>query len=134
MIGMRRVEIHRGDVRLSCLDGGSGRDVVVLLHGLAGSGGRRPRRRRRLPGIEAVAERPRWEQWSRVRAPTLLLRGQNGTTTAAEVSRMVELRPDVEHVVIPDAGHDAHLERPEQWARVLRRFLGRCQNSGERPW
>jgi len=261
------VEIHRDDVRLSCLDGGSGHDVVVLLHGLAGSGqemlptaesllpGRRviamdqrghghsTRRPRDLarsayvddvvavigglagggpvtlvgqsmgghtamltaaahPGlvsglvmleagvggrgdddyparlgawfaswpvpfrdaraaaeflgstpiarswvddleeragglwprfepevmqaaIEAVAESPRWAQWAQVKAPTLLVRGRNGTTTVDEVSRMVEMRPEVEHAVIPDAGHDAHLERPDEWARLLNGFLRR---------
>ena len=33
---VRRVEIHRNGVTLSCIEGGSG-DTVVLLHGLAGS-------------------------------------------------------------------------------------------------
>ncbi|MEU4221736.1 alpha/beta hydrolase [Actinoplanes sp. NPDC026623] len=265
---MKRAEIHRDDVRLSCLDGGSGHDVVVLLHGLAGSGremrataesllpgrrviamdqrghGRSTRRPRDLsrsayvddvvavigelagggpvtlvgqsmgghtamltaarhPGlvsglvmleagvggrddtddyparlgawfaswpvpfrdaraaagflgstpiarswvddleeradglwprfepevmraaIEPVAESPQWAQWARVTAPTLLVRGENGTTTADEVSRMVELRPDVEHAVIAGAGHDAHLENPGEWARLLGSFLRR---------
>ncbi|MEU7908894.1 alpha/beta hydrolase [Actinoplanes sp. NPDC049118] len=75
--------------------------------------------------IEAVAERARWTEWLQVTAPTLLARGSNGTTTAVEVSRMLELRPDVEHVVIPDAGHDAHLDRPDEWARLLQEFLRR---------
>ena len=35
---MTRVEVRRGGVALSCLDGGRGDDVIVLLHGLAGSG------------------------------------------------------------------------------------------------
>ena len=34
---MHRVEVCRGGVTLSCLEGGRGHDVVVLLHGLAGS-------------------------------------------------------------------------------------------------
>jgi pimeloyl-ACP methyl ester carboxylesterase len=75
--------------------------------------------------IEAVAESPRWAQWAQVKAPTLLVRGQNGTTTADEVARMVELRPEVEQAVIADAGHDAHLERPDVWARLLHDFLRR---------
>ncbi|GID97376.1 hypothetical protein Adi01nite_67880 [Amorphoplanes digitatis] len=88
--------------------------------------------------IEGVAERARWEEWREVRAPTLLAYGGNGTTTAAEVIRMLELRPGVAHAVIPDAGHDVHLERPGEWARLLGGFLGSpdrgpVQSSGERP-
>ena len=73
--------------------------------------------------IAAVAERERWPEWQRVRAPTLLVQGQNGTTPAAETRRMLAARPDVTHVVVPDAGHDVHLEQPEVWARALRAFL-----------
>lgn len=28
---------------------------------------------------------------------------------------MVSLRPDVAHVVVPDAGHDVHLEQRDAW-------------------
>ncbi|MET8151230.1 alpha/beta fold hydrolase [Actinoplanes sp. NPDC049668] len=83
--------------------------------------------------IEPVAERARWTEWRDVRAPTLLAYGGNGTTPAAEVTRMRELRPGVAHAVIADAGHDAHLERPVEWARLLTGFLAPAQSSGERP-
>jgi pimeloyl-ACP methyl ester carboxylesterase len=75
--------------------------------------------------IATVAEQERWPEWQRVTAPTLLVRGQNGTTATAEVERMLALRPDVRHTVIPDAGHDAHLEQHGAWIRVLRDFLDR---------
>jgi pimeloyl-ACP methyl ester carboxylesterase len=74
--------------------------------------------------IEAVAEKARWVEWRAVRAPTLLVSGQNGTMGPAELSRMLAMRPDVSHVVIPDAGHDAHLDRPAEWSSLLRGFLG----------
>jgi pimeloyl-ACP methyl ester carboxylesterase len=72
--------------------------------------------------ITAVAEKARWAEWQQVKAPTLLVYGQNGTQPAAEVQQMRAVRPDVAHVVIPDAGHDVHLEQHEAWVRVLREF------------
>jgi pimeloyl-ACP methyl ester carboxylesterase len=75
--------------------------------------------------IAAVAEKARWNEWREVRAPTLLVHGQNGTIAAAEVRQMLAMRPDVTRVVIPDAGHDVHLAQHDAWVRVLEAFLGR---------
>jgi pimeloyl-ACP methyl ester carboxylesterase len=36
-----------------------------------------------------------------------------------------DLRPDVERVTIPESGHDAHLDQPRQWQRLLGEFLDR---------
>ncbi|WP_327038008.1 alpha/beta hydrolase [Micromonospora maris] len=74
--------------------------------------------------IAAVADRARWDEWQQVKVPTLLVQGQNGTIPAAEVQQMLSLRSDVMHIVIPDAGHDAHLEQRDAWVRALRTFLG----------
>jgi pimeloyl-ACP methyl ester carboxylesterase len=76
--------------------------------------------------IDAVAEMARWTEWRQVQAPTLLVRGQSGTTTTAEVEHMLALRPDVQHTVIPDAGHDAHLDQHSAWVKILRDFLDRA--------
>jgi pimeloyl-ACP methyl ester carboxylesterase len=69
--------------------------------------------------IEPVAARARWDEWRSVTAPTLLIRGANGTCPPAEDARMRELRPDTGYAVIPDAGHDAHLDQPEAWLELL---------------
>ena len=74
--------------------------------------------------IAGVAESARWEEWNKVKAPTLLVRGRSGTLPAAEVRQMAALRPDVQHVVIPDAGHDVHLEQHGAWVHALTAFLG----------
>jgi pimeloyl-ACP methyl ester carboxylesterase len=75
--------------------------------------------------ITAVANEARWADWQRVAAPTLLVRGGHGTMATAEVDRMLAFRPDVQHTVIADAGHDVHLEQHEAWVRVLKAFLDR---------
>lgn len=36
---------------------------------------------------------------------------------------MLALRPGTAHVVVPDAGHDVHLDQPAAWLSVLRGFL-----------
>jgi len=73
--------------------------------------------------IQAVADTARWDAWARVAARTLLVRGEHGTVHDGEWRRMLELRPDAEHVVVPDAGHDVHLDRPDAWTTILRDFL-----------
>ncbi|WP_028564917.1 alpha/beta fold hydrolase [Salinispora tropica] len=75
--------------------------------------------------IAAVAARACWDEWQQVKAPTLLVRGEHGIIPAAEVRRMVSLRPDVEQVVVSGAGHDVHLEERDAWVRILRQFLSR---------
>ncbi len=75
--------------------------------------------------IAAVADRACWAEWQRVQAPTLLVFGEHGIIPAAEVRRMVSLRPDVERVVVAGAGHDVHLEDRDAWVRALGQFLSR---------
>ena len=75
--------------------------------------------------IRGVAETAQWADWQRVRAPTLLVLGADSRIPDDEVTRMGELRPGLELVTIPDSGHDAHLDQPEVWRRLLGEFLGR---------
>jgi pimeloyl-ACP methyl ester carboxylesterase len=69
--------------------------------------------------IRPVAARAHWAEWRSVTAPTLLIRGANGTCPPAEDDQMRTLRPEVGYAVIPDAGHDAHLDQPEAWLNLL---------------
>ncbi len=73
--------------------------------------------------IRAVADEARWAQWESITAPTLLVTGDRGYADPEELRRMRELRPEVDHQVIANAGHDAHLDQPEEWHRILRTFL-----------
>ncbi|MDG6107184.1 alpha/beta hydrolase [Dactylosporangium aurantiacum] len=73
--------------------------------------------------IRGVADVARWDEWATVRAPALLVRGAGGTGPPDEVERMLRLRPGTGHVVVPDAGHDVHLDQPAAWLTVLRGFL-----------
>ena len=73
--------------------------------------------------IAAVAETARWAEWQQVQAPTLLVQAEHSYLDAAEVERMLELRPGTGHVVVPDAGHDVHLDQPQACTQLLRSYL-----------
>jgi pimeloyl-ACP methyl ester carboxylesterase len=73
--------------------------------------------------IRGVADVARWDAWERATVPTLLVRGEHGTVDDGEWHRMLSLRPDAEHVVVPNAGHDVHLDQPNAWTTILQDFL-----------
>ncbi len=80
-----------------------------------------------VESLRETSEHSYWDDWSRVSCPTLILRGENGTP-AAEAQRMRELLPNAYVATIAGAGHDAHLERPDDWQAVLHAFLGGLEN------
>jgi pimeloyl-ACP methyl ester carboxylesterase len=75
--------------------------------------------------IRAVADVARWPQWETLTVPTLMIAGERGNEDERERRRMLELRPDVTHVVVPDAGHEVHLDQPAACAALVRDFLHR---------
>ncbi len=72
----------------------------------------------------------RWPEWSRIEAPTTLIRAEHGFLDDLEVERMLSLRPGTEIVVVNDSGHDVHLEQPEPVAKVVRNHLVRIAAMG----
>jgi pimeloyl-ACP methyl ester carboxylesterase len=64
-----------------------------------------------------------WREWSRITCPTLLVRGANGTMSDPEPADMPARRPETRYAVIPDAGHDAHLDQPARLHDAIRTFL-----------
>lgn len=72
--------------------------------------------------ISPVA-RPRWEEWSRVQAPTLVVYAGGGMFTEDQKARFVSRGRDVRRVDIPNASHDAHLDAFEPWIAAVTGFL-----------
>lgn len=66
---------------------------------------------------------PRWREWSRVQAPTLVVYADGGMFTEEQKERFVERGGDVRRVDIAGASHDAHLDAFDQWIDVLTAFL-----------
>ncbi|MFD8922463.1 alpha/beta fold hydrolase [Streptomyces sp. NPDC059569] len=79
--------------------------------------------------VACVAENARrsfWEEWSRVRCPTLVVRGASGSMPEAEATEMRVRRPGTEVRVIPSAAHDVHLDQPGALHEAIAAFLGQC--------
>lgn len=72
---------------------------------------------------EAVVD-DHWDEWGKIRCPTLVVRGANGTLSQADSDAMARSRRDVCVAEIPGAGHDVHLEQPLAWRDAVRAFLG----------
>jgi pimeloyl-ACP methyl ester carboxylesterase len=70
----------------------------------------------------AIAE-PSWEEWARISCPTLLVRAGNGIVDPRVAEEMMERLSGARLVEVPDAAHDLHLDRPDEWRRALTDFL-----------
>jgi 2-succinyl-6-hydroxy-2,4-cyclohexadiene-1-carboxylate synthase len=66
-----------------------------------------------------------WDRLGELRAPTLVVTGGFDAKFGVIGRRMVDRIPNSELVVVSEAGHSAHLERPEATASVIGEFLDR---------
>jgi len=66
---------------------------------------------------------PRWLEWERVTAPTLVLYADGGMFTEEQKTRFVDRRSGISRVDLFGASHDAHLDAHEQWIEALRKFI-----------
>ncbi|WP_322656288.1 alpha/beta fold hydrolase [Streptomyces justiciae] len=73
--------------------------------------------------ITEVAARAYWEEWSRLSCPTLVVRGGKGMLPAGAAEEMLRRRPQGTRLtVIPDAGHDVHLDCPGRLLAAMEEF------------
>jgi pimeloyl-ACP methyl ester carboxylesterase len=75
---------------------------------------------------EATA-RSYWGEWERISCPVLVVGAGRGQLSAADARAMVERGQRVQLVELPEAGHDLHLDSPDEWRAVVSRFLGALQ-------
>lgn len=64
-----------------------------------------------------------WPEIGRITCPTLLITGERDHKFTEIARRMKSAMPRAELVVVPGAGHAAHLERPAEVIRLVREFL-----------
>ena len=77
-----------------------------------------PRQRRHLEPTLSLLET--------LRVPTLLLAGDADLVAPPSLMRLLAARiPSCEFATVPEAGHSAHWERPEEWNRIVLGFLRR---------
>lgn len=69
-------------------------------------------------------QEPVWDRLGELGMPVLLVTGAHDAKFTRIAERMVALlRGPVEHLVVPGAGHTAHLERPDAFLAALHRWL-----------
>jgi 2-succinyl-6-hydroxy-2,4-cyclohexadiene-1-carboxylate synthase len=77
-----------------------------------------------LRGLGAGATEPFWDRLRLIASPTLVVAGAEDERYVAYAARLAEAIPLAEVAIVPGAGHAAHLERPEAFARLLAAHLG----------
>lgn len=70
------------------------------------------------------AQDPLWDRLDRLEMPVLLVAGEVDAKFSALAHRLAgAIGDNAEVAIVPAAGHAAHLERPDEFIAVLRRFL-----------
>ncbi|WP_426364972.1 alpha/beta fold hydrolase [Streptomyces sp. E-08] len=76
--------------------------------------------------LDEIAHRAFWQEWSAVDCPALVVLGEDGIIGGGEYAEMARLRPGLHGLSLPGAGHDVHLERPDELGRVILDFVRRA--------
>ncbi|MFB7227081.1 alpha/beta fold hydrolase [Streptomyces fimicarius] len=97
-----------------------------------GPGGLHPRVDRdvMVATVQENAHRDHWDAWDRVRCPVLVVRGENGTMKPKEAEQMRARHAATRTVVVPDAGHDAHLDNTAAVYGEMAAYLAVLAGSG----
>jgi len=64
-----------------------------------------------------------WNGLSEIACPTLLIAGSSDARYVEVMGEMARLMPHAKHVVIPEAGHAIHREKPEALLQAVEKFL-----------
>jgi 2-succinyl-6-hydroxy-2,4-cyclohexadiene-1-carboxylate synthase len=76
-----------------------------------------------LRGLGTGAQPSFWERLPEVRAPVLLLTGEEDGKFTDIAREMAAALPESSHVSIPSAGHAVHLEAPDAWLEAVTAWL-----------
>jgi 2-succinyl-6-hydroxy-2,4-cyclohexadiene-1-carboxylate synthase len=66
---------------------------------------------------------PVWHELPRLEAPLLAIAGARDDGYSAAAKRMAQVAPRARAAIVEDAGHAAHLQRPEEVARLITEFV-----------
>jgi 2-succinyl-6-hydroxy-2,4-cyclohexadiene-1-carboxylate synthase len=65
-----------------------------------------------------------WDRLAEVRAPVLLLTGEEDRKFTDVAATMARSLPECHALIVPSAGHAVHLESPEPWLEAVKSWLG----------
>jgi len=80
---------------------------------------------RSLRGMGTGSQPSLWGELEGLGVPALAVAGELDEKYATISSRMASISPQVEHVLIPGAGHNVHAEAPAEYVALLGSFLDR---------
>jgi pimeloyl-ACP methyl ester carboxylesterase len=72
---------------------------------------------------------PNWDEWERIRCPTMVVRAGRGFVDPAVAEAMIARLPTAKLTELPDAAHDLHLDRPGEWQQTLNAFFDSLDQS-----
>jgi 2-succinyl-6-hydroxy-2,4-cyclohexadiene-1-carboxylate synthase len=78
---------------------------------------------RALRGFSPGRQSPLWNDLSDLAMPTLLLTGGLDPKYPDVTARAAERIPDARRILVPDAGHNVHAERPAAYRQAVKDFL-----------
>ena len=78
---------------------------------------------RSLRGMGAGSQPSLWGELAALQVPALALAGKLDEKFVGISVRMASLSPRIRAAVVPGAGHNVHLESPEEYLALLKRFL-----------
>lgn len=73
--------------------------------------------------VAEVAARDWWNEWRQIRCPVLIVHGDRGMVSPTVAEKMAATVPNGRQAEVADAGHDLHLEQPEQVGILVNEFL-----------
>jgi 2-succinyl-6-hydroxy-2,4-cyclohexadiene-1-carboxylate synthase len=76
-----------------------------------------------LRGLGTGSQPSFWERLAEVRAPALLLTGDEDAKFTRIAAQMASRLPHAESATVPGAGHCAHLEAPGPWLEVVTSWM-----------
>ena len=79
---------------------------------------------RSLRGMGTGNQPSLWEELSALRVPTLVVAGELDEKYVGVSARMASLNPRIRSAIVPGAGHNVRLEKPEEYLGLLEGFLG----------
>lgn len=85
-----------------------------------------------LRGMGAGATEPFWDRLGSITAPTLLVAGAEDEKYVAMAELLQRHIPGSCLAIVPGAGHSVHLERPDDFARLLASHLARASAPPDR--
>ena len=76
-----------------------------------------------LTGLGPGSQPSYWDRLHEIRGRTLLISGEEDPKFTSIASRMEQLMPGASICVVAKAGHNVHLERPNEWLQAVGQHL-----------